>query len=145
MQILQIGFMSLLATSTILGIGVERGQNSNIGNETPIVGEMSIQWTESDTVGIIRAKAVEYGVDPALMLDIVECETGNDIASTTIQSRYVLNGKRERSYGLVQLNLDHNPDVTYEQAIDPVFSIDFLAHQLQHNRAYLWSCYKLVR
>ena len=145
MQFLQLGFMALLATSSLAVNRADLGQN---GGQVAFI-EPTVQvtrvWTENDTIELIRAKSVEYAVDPKLMMDIVRCESGNDMSSTTIQSRHYKNGVREKSYGLVQINLPHNPDITYEQAIDPVFAIDFLAHQLAHNRAYLWSCYDMVR
>lgn len=103
------------------------------------------EWSKKDTVGIISLMAWHYHVDEKLIMDIVECETGHDIASTTIQSRHYRDNIREESYGLVQLNLPSNPDITYQQAIDPYFSIDFLAKKLSEGRGYLWSCYEMVK
>jgi hypothetical protein len=146
MQILKLGFLAVIATSTMAFGGVSEGQNQATASSTPIEVIHSREWTKSDTVELIRAKAVEYGVDVALMYDIVDCETGGDMGSTTIQSRHYLNGIREKSFGVVQINLPSwVGKVTYEQAIDPVFSIDFLADKIKHGKEYLWSCYALVR
>jgi len=61
------------------------------------------------------------------------------MGSTTIQSRCIdKNGKRENSWGLVQINLDHNPQVTLEQALDPDFSLEFLASNLAQGRCKMW-------
>lgn len=111
-----------------------------------IIDDRSVdEWTKNDTVGIILLMAWHYHVDEKLIMDIVECETGHDIASTTIQSRHYRDGVREESYGLVQINLPSNPDISYEQAIDPYFSIEFLAKKLSDGKGYLWSCYEMVK
>lgn len=89
---------------------------------------------------IIDAKAKEYGVSAYVMHTVVACESGYD---TKVQSKHITaQGTREQSFGLVQINTYWNPDVTYEQAIDPVFSADFLAKRLSEGKGYLWTCYR---
>ena len=43
------------------------------------------------------------------------------------------------SFGLVQINSCWHPNVSYEQATDPEFAIDFLARNLADKKCYLWS------
>lgn len=146
MQILtKIGFTALLFASSTLGVITPVSPEIEaVATSTPVVVETPHIWSEQDTKSLIYAKAIEYGTDADLMLRIVECETAHSIASTTIQSRHYRDGIREQSYGLVQINLPHNPDLTYEQATDPLFSIDYLAKQLKAGRGFLWSCFSMV-
>ena len=69
----------------------------------------------------------------------VNCESNS---STTVQSNYYWKGKREESFGLVQINLPSNSDVSYHQATDPDFSLDFLASHLASGQGYLWACFR---
>jgi hypothetical protein len=89
---------------------------------------------------LILQKSAEYGVDPVVMIDVIRCESG---FIEDVQSRlYYKTGGREQSYGLVQIHLPHHPTVTYEQAIDPEFAIDFLARHLSEGKGYLWTCHR---
>lgn len=101
-----------------------------------------IDWTPERIENEIDDKAVEYGVSATLMRKIIECESQG---STTVQSYARRNGKRENSWGLVQIFLDAHPHITKEQALDPKFAIDFLAKNIQAGRANMWSCYRLIK
>ena len=51
-------------------------------------------------------------------------------------------------YGLVQINLKYNPDVTEEEALDPVFALHFAASRIKKGSEHLWTacnCVSLVR
>ncbi len=85
---------------------------------------------------LISTYSKQYGVSADLMTYIVQAES---TGSTTIQSNYYYKGKRENSFGLAQINLDWNPDVTREQAQDPDFALNFLASNLKAGKCYLWS------
>lgn len=89
--------------------------------------------------------ALKYDVDPRELENIVKCETGAvDVnkASTTIRSRYLEGTPRhERSWGLAQIWLTGHPDVTYEQAVDPDFALEFLASNWKQHKAW-WMCSK---
>ena len=82
----------------------------------------------------------EYDVSATQMKNIMNCENPEQIP--TLQSRFTKKGKREQSYGLVQINLPAHKDITYAQAIDPEFSISFLAEQLSKGNGKIWSCYR---
>ena len=99
---------------------------------------------------IVAVKSKEYGVSEAVMRDIIECESG---WNTTLQSRHVYTfsrpergiyaGNREMSYGLVQIHLPDHPNVTYEQAIDPTFAVEFLAKHIRDGNLWMWTCAKI--
>src|SRR3990167_7577001 len=97
----------------------------------------------------IKHYATLYNVSEATMMRIVECESNfiEDAQSTHTYKRDrpelgVKKGEREKSYGLVQVHLPSHPNITYEQAIDPDFSLNFLALNLSEGRGYLWTCFK---
>lgn len=74
------------------------------------------------------------------MNSIIQCESSYD---PDIQSRYILpNGKRENSWGLVQINLDAHKNITKTQAKNVDFSLDFLASNLAKDKGSMWSCYR---
>ena len=101
---------------------------------------------------IVSVKSKEYGVSEGLMVDVISCE--NVSWDTTLQSKIKYNfndprrgivfGEREKSYGLVQIHLPDHPYVSYEQATDPEFSIDFMAKNIAEGRLSWWSCAKLL-
>lgn len=49
-------------------------------------------------------------------------------------------GQREQSFGLVQIHLPAHPHITYKQATDPEYAVDFLAKEIANGRLYKWSC-----
>lgn len=80
---------------------------------------------------------------------VIACESGYN---PTIQSRHrykkdrphegVVAGQREQSFGLAQIHLPAHPNVSYEQATDPEFSVNFLAEKLSHDAGSHWTCYR---
>ena len=81
------------------------------------------------------------------MKAIVACESGYDI-NTQSNYRYTEKnaprgykaGDREQSYGLVQIHVPVHP-VTKEQAITPVFAVDWMAQRVANGQAGIWTCY----
>lgn len=103
---------------------------------------VQINWTRERMEKEVDAKAKEYGVSAQLMRDIIKCESNWD---ADIQSNHILSYGREKSFGLVQIHLPSHPNVSYEEAIDPAFAIDFLASHIADGSARMWTCYKMVR
>lgn len=59
--------------------------------------------------------------------------------SIDVQSGYKNpDGTQERSFGLAQINLDSNPNVTIAQADDPNFALEFMASQWDAGRQSHW-------
>ena len=75
-------------------------------------------------------------------MQVIECESGFD---PMIQSQHKdqkgPNGL-ENSWGLVQINLDYNPQVTREEAQDWKFALEFIKKHFQEDRKWMWSCWK---
>lgn len=101
---------------------------------------------------LISTYSKEHDVSPDLMMAIMKCE--NDTFDPTRQSgitysfndpkRGIVKGETEKSFGLVQIHLPDNPNITYEQATDAKFSINFLAQSLSDGYGKRWSCYSIV-
>lgn len=101
-----------------------------------------INYTPYTPVETIVAQAAKrHNVSLEVMKTVISCESGFD---TKIQSKYInpKTGEREKSFGLVQINLPSHPYVTYEEAIDPYFSAEFLARNLAAGKGSMWTCYR---
>jgi hypothetical protein len=82
----------------------------------------------------------QYGVSSTTMWTVMKCE--NKELDPTLQSRIITNGKRELSFGLVQIHVPSHPDITLKQATDAEFSIKYLAQQLKKGNGKQWTCYR---
>lgn len=79
---------------------------------------------------------------------VISCESGYN---PTIQSHHrykkdrphegVVAGQREQSFGLVQIHLPAHPNVSYQDALNPEFSVEFLAKKLSRDAGSHWTCY----
>lgn len=127
-------------------IPVEATSTPPVSRETP---KEVVTGSKAEYLGIVQEKAVSYGVSASLMIAIIDCE--NRSWNTTQQSGHhykkdrpkqgLVTGQREQSFGLVQIHLPDHPSISYEQATDPNFSIEFLARELSFDRGRQWSCY----
>ena len=76
------------------------------------------------------------------IMRVIECESGFD---HLIQSQHPdlkgPNGK-ENSWGLVQINLDWNPEVKLEEALSWRFSLEFIKNQFAAGKQKLWTCWR---
>ena len=102
----------------------------------------------------IEYYANKYNVSSELMTQIILCETANTL-NPKIQSkilykfssskRGIVKGTQEMSFGLSQIHLPDHPSISYEEAIDPDFALDFMASNISKGKANIWSCYKKVK
>ena len=110
--------------------------------KAPIITQVKHSTPTPAISSLMLEKAEKYNISYQDLYDTISCESNFDI---DVQSNHYANGKREESYGLSQINLPSNPQVTYEQAIDPEFAVEFMAYNFSKGRHYLWSCWKIVR
>lgn len=116
--------------------------------------EEQVQASEGNTIlgvydHLFRKYSTQYGVSYELVRAISMCENtpqdpmlqSNLTYSFSKPSLGIIEGERERSYGIVQINLDYNPTITYEQATDPDFSAELLAKWISQGNAGRWGCY----
>ncbi len=93
-----------------------------------------------------REKAIENGVSVRWVNELITCETAGTW-DKDIQSYVIQDYGREKSYGLAQIHIPDNPSITYEDATDPYYSIDFIINEtLQDRHEWRWKlCYKKYR
>lgn len=88
----------------------------------------------------IDAVSAKTGVTASLMKKIVFLESGyNPIAKGDTKFVCPKTGSISPSYGLVQISTCYFPEVSYEQATDEIFAINFLAQHLLRGGCHLWS------
>lgn len=93
--------------------------------------------------------ATKYKVPVSEMWRVIDCE--NPSLDPKMQSKYIYKkdrpsegvkaGEQERSFGLVQIHLPAHPSISYEEATDVDFSLEFLAKNLSEGNGKIWTCY----
>lgn len=147
----------LVVLAVILVATPEKIQSNSKSSEVNIITTITEQQpvpepksTMSQIVDkLVRKYAEQYNVSSKEMLRVINCE--NKPLDPKLQSyiKYkrdipewgVKAGEREKSYGLVQIHLPSHPNISYEQATDPEFSIEFMAKKFSKGQASEWSCY----
>jgi hypothetical protein len=115
-------------------------QDTSIANAEPLPPiSLNREYTRSELELWVEHYANEYGVSSDTMKQVITCESG---WNTDIQSRHTRpDGSQEQSFGLVQIFLPAHPYISYEQAVDPIFSIEFMAKSFAEGNATWWTCY----
>lgn len=84
--------------------------------------------------------ASEYHLDLKKFDGTIQCESG---WNPTVQSAYKTpSNELEDSWGLVQINLEENPTVTKQEALDPEFALQFMAKEWVDGNASHWTAYR---
>lgn len=147
-------FIAIIAVSSAQAVDAP---GPNTPTVTPVI-ETPVATTTKKVVArplsnaeyelIVQNAALKYGVSAATMQRIINCENRGLIPDQQSGHYYKPNNRwgfstttREKSFGLVQIHLPDHPYVSYTQAIDPEFSIDFLAKNIALGNATWWSCY----
>lgn len=107
--------------------------------ETKLSSELGTIYSEQQIIDLISVYATKYGVNASQMLETVRCES---VGFKNVQSGHILNGVREDSWGIAQINLYWNPEVTKQQALDPYFSMDFMARKFKLGKQDRWTCWR---
>lgn len=89
---------------------------------------------------MVTQSAKNNGVSPETAIAVINCE--DTTWQVDKQSDYYKNGKREESYGLAQINLPSHPNISYNEAINPSFAIDYLTSELAAGHGNMWTCYR---
>lgn len=85
---------------------------------------------------IISYTAKEEGVDPDLAIRVAKCESGLDTKAININT----DGSKDR--GLFQINDKWHPEVSDEQAFDPVYSTKFFCKAFKEGHLDWWKATK---
>ncbi len=107
---------------------------------TPVAYADTVQFKSAplyleDRVAAIQYWADTYKVDSAVMSGVIKCESGGSPNAV---------GDGGDSIGLVQVNLPAHKDVTRSMALDPDWSLRFLASQVSIGNAHIWTCFRLL-
>ena len=117
-------------------------------------------WREEELLLLADKYANLHGVSSAKVKQIVICEApwkrdseGRYYDENDAQSRIRYNagqiarnpswgeiGDRERSFGPGQIHEPAHPNITREQAVDPDFTLDFMAENVANGRSGMWTC-----
>lgn len=90
---------------------------------------------------MVEQYAEKYSVSAEQMKSVISCESG---WNTNIQSLHTHKGQQEQSFGLVQIHLPSHSSVSYEQAINPEFSVEFMAKAFSEGQQNMWTCYRKI-
>lgn len=121
--------------------------NERVGQENDLNNGAVDNKPKYDT--LVRKYSKQYNVSYALMSAIIDTENTDreyDLQSKLLYSFTnerlgIIKGEREYSFGLVQINLHYNSNITYEQATDPDFSIELLAKWISNGNVTRWGSY----
>lgn len=115
---------------------------TDIAGTTPMLSsKLGTQYTEQQIQNLVSEYANKYGVNPTEMLETIRCESIN---FKNIQSGYYQNGKREDSWGIAQINLYWNPEVNKTDALNPYYSVEFMAKKFAKGKQDRWTCYRSI-
>ncbi len=78
--------------------------------------------------------AQEFGANATEMAATIQCESHGNSGAV---------GDNFTSYGLVQIHLPAHLDITKEQALNPDWSLEWMAKQWNSNKR-IWSCARLL-
>lgn len=105
--------------------------------------------TLDEIQSLVRDKAKKYGVRFDSLFQTILCEaprTKDGLFDPTGQSKYKdEKGDLEGSWGLVQIHLVSHTEITKAQALDPDWSIDWMAKQFAAGNAYMWTCWQELK
>jgi hypothetical protein len=79
--------------------------------------------------------ASQYSVSEKQMLATMKCES-------SLNPKAI--GDHNTSFGISQIHLPAHPDVTKEQAFDPVFASEFMAKNFAQGNQKAWTCWRLL-
>jgi len=114
-------------------------RTSTVSGTTPISSEIithNITVAEPTIEELVRESALKYNVSFDELWYTIGCETqqtynpyiqSNIRYAFTDTKRGIVKGERELSFGLAMIHLPDHPEITYEQATDKYFAIDFIA------------------
>lgn len=86
-----------------------------------------------DVPALIQRAALKHGVNERIMAATLWCESGYKPNAI---------GDGGTSFGVAQINLPSHPEITQEQALNPVWAIDWTAREFAAGRARQWTCWR---
>lgn len=95
-----------------------------------------------DVEDLIYQAEAKYNLKDDSLYETLKCESiGWKNGQSKIPHKGGPNGY-EDSWGVAQIHLPAHKDITKEEALDPVFAVDWAASEFAAGRAYEWTCYR---
>jgi len=88
--------------------------------------------SREDIKQLIVDKSKEYGVDENLVISIIKAESQFNPSAVS----------HTGDYGLMQINLYYNPDVSYDCAMNPECALDWGIREIAEGRLWKWNASK---
>lgn len=97
-----------------------------------------------DLEAYIYEAAAREGVKGVRLYHTLYCESGlQPNIQSSVPDPSGPNG-REDSWGIAQIHLPSHPEVSRENALDPIWAIDWAAYQFSQGNARWWTCWRLL-
>lgn len=128
--------MGLLGISASISPYIPPFVETVVAQEATLIQEAEAnhrEFSKEELKELTRQIAEKWDVPRETMEQVVECESQ--------WNTNALN-KSENSRGLSQIHQASWPDISDEQAYNPVFALNFLAEKLSKDQGYLWTCYR---
>ena len=90
---------------------------------------------ESSIDNLIALNSDIYSVSQETLYRTIKCESSFNPQAV---------GDHGTSFGIAQIHLVAHPDITKKQALDPSFSIDYLAKSIKNGKGRMWTCFKSI-
>jgi hypothetical protein len=133
----------LFGTFQLAAQGNFESENSKVSNETPKETQPKV-YTKDELIQKAYYYADLHKVSRETMVKVINCENRDWIPN--LQSGIInKKGERERSFGLAQIHLPSWKNISYEQATNPDFSLNFMAEKLAEGKGNLWTCYRKLK
>lgn len=89
---------------------------------------------------LIYQASEKYGIDQDVLYNVLYCES---TLNPNAQGDWSTTTKSYTSFGIAQIHLPSHPEITKDQALDPVFAIDWTAKQMSEGRSWQWTCWNM--
>ncbi len=103
--------------------------------EVPVVQESFIPAFADGREDTISYWASKFNISATEMSATIQCESKFHPDAV---------GDSGTSFGLVQIHLPAHPDVTKKQALDPDFSIRWMAREFSKGNQRIWTCWRMI-
>lgn len=105
------------------------------GQATPAIAQTlpQIIYSTSTAEEIITSYAIHYGIPAQPLVDTLKCESNFNKDAV---------GDTGSSFGVAQIHLAAHPEVKKEEALDPLWAINWTAQQFALGKARQWTCFR---
>lgn len=90
-------------------------------------------YSTDSVIELASQTAIAEGLNKRHFLATLNCESG---------FVYNAKGDDDESIGVAQIDLKYHPEITYSEAIDPNWALNWMANEWKNGRAREWSCWR---